>query len=72
MAGIRERCRLPDKSVLQTFSVIKCPANDVIARLHDRMAVILRHEGCDRVAPKPVQLADLLAPYRRDDTAARH
>ncbi len=44
-AGIYEKWTNPaDGSLLQSFSVITCPPNELIETLHDRMPVILHRE----------------------------
>jgi putative SOS response-associated peptidase YedK len=49
---------------VRTFAVITCPANDLMAAIHDRMPVIVPPEAYDRwlanVEPDP---RDLLVPY---------
>ena len=49
---------------MRTFAVITCPANDLMAHIHDRMPVILPREAYDRwlagIEPDP---RDLLVPY---------
>jgi putative SOS response-associated peptidase YedK len=65
LAGIWEAWRHPQTAeVLRTFCIITCPANRLLAHIHDRMPVILPPEAYDRwlsnVEPDP---RDLLAPY---------
>lgn len=41
LAGLWERWRAPDGSILRSFTVVTCPANQRLARLHERMPVVL-------------------------------
>jgi putative SOS response-associated peptidase YedK len=49
---------------MRTFAVITCPANELMAHIHDRMPVIIPADAYDRwlanVEPDP---RDLLVPY---------
>ena len=49
---------------LRTFAVITCPANELMAEIHDRMPVIVPAESYDRwlstLEPDP---HDLLVPF---------
>ena len=65
VAGIWENWKLPGtEDWVGTFAVITCPANDLVAEIHDRMPAIIPPESADRwlgtLDPNPV---DLLAPY---------
>jgi putative SOS response-associated peptidase YedK len=65
VAGIWENWKLPGtEDWVGTFAVITCPANDLVAKIHDRMPAIIPPESADRwlgtLDPNPV---DLLAPY---------
>jgi putative SOS response-associated peptidase YedK len=52
---------------VSTYTVITCPANPLVAPLHDRMPVILSRQGEDRwLDPCPLTPEDLktiLVPY---------
>ncbi|QJP13716.1 SOS response-associated peptidase [Starkeya sp. ORNL1] len=54
---------------VRTFAVVTCAANERMARIHDRMPVILTIEGYERwlanIEPDP---ADLMVPYPSDET----
>lgn len=41
LAGLWERWRAPDGSILRTFTVVTCPATPRLVPLHDRMPVVL-------------------------------
>lgn len=55
---------------MRTFAVITCPANTLVADIHDRMPIILPAAVYERwlacVEPDP---RDLLVPYPADDMA---
>jgi len=80
MAGIRSRWEPPttqaslgefgsggpETEPIETFAVVTTEPNDVVAELHDRMAVILDGEAVDRwLDPdaSTAELTDLLDPY---------
>ncbi len=44
LAGLWESKRMPDGSILRTFTIITTTANALLAQLHDRMPVILAAE----------------------------
>jgi hypothetical protein len=49
LAAVWENWRRPGtEEWLRTFAVITCPANDLMAQIHDRMPVIVPGEGYDR------------------------
>jgi putative SOS response-associated peptidase YedK len=65
LAGIWENWRRPGTEAwVRTFAVVTCPANELMARLHDRMPVILPREAYERwlagIEPDP---RDLMVPY---------
>jgi putative SOS response-associated peptidase YedK len=65
LAAIWENWRRPGTDEwLRTFAVITCPANELMAGIHDRMPVIVPREGYDRwlanIEPDP---RDMLVPY---------
>lgn len=67
MAGLWSRWHSPDKLVVETFTVITTRANEQIARLHDRMPLLLDDEGVRRWLSGPTHdlagLQDLLHPW---------
>ena len=65
LAAIWENWQRPGREEwMRTFAVITCPANQLVAQIHDRMPVIIPAEAYDRwlanVEPDP---HDLLVPY---------
>jgi putative SOS response-associated peptidase YedK len=71
-AGLWESWRPPDGSeAVHTCSVITTDANRVLARLHDRMPVILPESSwqqwLDREEERPDVLLPLLKPYPQDE-----
>jgi putative SOS response-associated peptidase YedK len=42
-AGLWEAFKWPDETIVRTYAIVTCPANDDVAELHDRMPVILEH-----------------------------
>jgi len=65
LAAIWENWRRPDADEwLRSFCVITCPANDLMAHIHDRMPVIIPPGAYDRwlanIEPDP---RDLLVPF---------
>lgn len=64
-AGIFEIWTAPDGSNIPTCSIITCPANDLVAQVHDRMPVILpRDKMWHWLDPKKSgqELKDMLLP----------
>ncbi|OHV80359.1 SOS response-associated peptidase [Ensifer sp. LCM 4579] len=66
LAGIWETWRDPatDEDI-RTFCVITCPANDMVAAIHDRMPVVLHKEDYERwlsVEPDPYELMKPFPP----------
>ena len=48
----------------RTFAVITCPANDLVARIHNRMPVILGDNSLERwLSPAEVDPRDLTVPF---------
>src|ERR1035437_270901 len=43
-AGLSDHWRSPDGSVLETFTILTVPPNDLVKSVHDRMPAILRSE----------------------------
>ncbi len=67
-AGLWEVWQRPrDENPLQTFTVITCPANELVAQVHDRMPVILfpgdEHAWLDTAGVPPEKAATFLRPY---------
>ena len=65
VAGIWENWKRPGtEDWVRTFCIITCPANALVAAIHDRMPVILPPSAHDRwlacIEPDP---RDLLVPY---------
>jgi putative SOS response-associated peptidase YedK len=65
LAAIWENWKRPNSEEwVRTFAVITCPANDLMAQIHDRMRVIVPADGYDRwlanIEPDP---RDMLVPY---------
>lgn len=65
LAGIWESWKHPETGeIVRTFCIITCPANELVAGIHDRMPVILPAEAYGRwlanIEPDP---RDLLVPY---------
>lgn len=66
-AGLWDGWRRPDTGMLYTFTIVTTPANDLIAKIHDRMPAILSPRDEDRwLDPRttdPGELSSLLKPY---------
>jgi putative SOS response-associated peptidase YedK len=65
LAAIWENCQRPEtEEWMRTFAVLTCPANELMADIHDRMPVIVPPESYDRwlgtLDPNPL---DLLTPF---------
>jgi putative SOS response-associated peptidase YedK len=53
--------------LIRTFCILTCPANEMIATIHDRMPVILPLDAYDRwLSPIEPNPHDLLVPYPSD------
>lgn len=65
LAGIWENWKHPETGdYVRTFCIITCPANDLVATIHDRMPVILPRDCYDRwLSPLEPDPRDLLAPF---------
>lgn len=65
LAGIWENWKNPEtEEYVRTFCILTCPANELIATIHDRMPVILPRAAYDRwLSPIEPDPRDLLAPY---------
>ncbi|NMB79689.1 MAG: SOS response-associated peptidase [Methanomicrobiales archaeon] len=66
-AGLFSQWKSPDGTVLSTYTIITCPANVLLAGVHDRMPVILAQENESRWLSQeplaPGDLAQILAPF---------
>jgi putative SOS response-associated peptidase YedK len=67
-AGLWERWG--DTHAAPGAAILTCPPNDIVARIHDRMPVVLTGEACTRWLEAgehdPTQLAELLRPFPAD------
>lgn len=63
-AGLWERWKAPAGEPVETFTIVTTEANAAIARIHDRMPVILPPEAIDTwLAAPPAEALQLLKPY---------
>ena len=63
-AGLWERWRSPDGESVETFTIVTADANDAVARIHDRMPVILPKEAEDEwLKAGAGEAGALLKPY---------
>ena len=71
-AGLWESWHSPENDEIQSCTIITCPPNDLVARIHNRMPVILDSSTCWRwLADKSSSdLADLLKPYPSEAMSA--
>ena len=73
-AGLWDSWKQPDGSELESFTIITGQPNEVVAPIHDRMAVILPKEHHAQWLDPEFQdtgaLAQLLVPYRADEMKA--
>jgi putative SOS response-associated peptidase YedK len=67
LAGLWDRWRAPDQTWVISFTIVTCPANRLIAPLHDRMPVVVAPDDYERwLAREPLDpdaLQDIVAPY---------
>lgn len=68
IAGLWENWRRPDTGEwVRTFTILTCPANSLVAKIHDRMPVILHERDYDTwlgaKAATDAELRALLKPY---------
>src|SRR5262249_36099970 len=62
-AGIWENWKNPEGQWVRTFAVLTTPANELVARIHDRMPAILKPQDYDRwLGPEP-DPSELLKPF---------
>jgi putative SOS response-associated peptidase YedK len=56
--------------ITRSFAIVTCPTNRLIAKIHDRMPVIIALESRERcianIKPDPVEL---MVPYPADEMA---
>ena len=63
IAAIWENWKDPAGEWVRTFAVLTTAANEMVARIHDRMPAILRPEDYDRWLGMEPDPRDLLAPF---------
>jgi putative SOS response-associated peptidase YedK len=64
LAGLFERWRAEDGTVLDTCAIVTTEANSLLASIHDRMPVIIAPDDYARwLDPANPDVADLIAPY---------
>lgn len=72
-AGLWDVWRKPDGNLLESFTILTCPPNELMRGIHDRMPVIIqpKDESCwlDPAA-KFHHIAPLLAPYPSESMEA--
>jgi putative SOS response-associated peptidase YedK len=61
-AGLWEAFKWPDETIVRTYAIVTCPANDDVAELHNRMPVILEPDDWDTWLDPHADVADLLLP----------
>jgi putative SOS response-associated peptidase YedK len=65
-AGLWDRWRAPDQSWVISYTIVTCAANRQLARLHDRMPVVVAPEDFERWLTRepvdPAGLQDVIAP----------
>jgi putative SOS response-associated peptidase YedK len=62
-AGLWERWRQPDGQILRSCAIATCPANELVAPVHDRMPVILDPGDFERwLDPEAADGRTLLQP----------
>jgi putative SOS response-associated peptidase YedK len=63
-AGLWERWKAPDGEAMETFAIITTEANEAVARIHDRMPVILPMDAVDTwLSAPPAEASTLLKPW---------
>ncbi len=74
MAGLWDVWRPPTGEVLETFTIITTRANELVAKIHDRMPVLLAAPAqaawLDPEISDPARLLPMLTPYPADEMAA--
>jgi putative SOS response-associated peptidase YedK len=72
LAGLFERWRGEDGTVLDTCAIVTTDANALLAPIHDRMPVIVAPEDYERwLDPANADVADLIAPHAASAMAVR-
>ncbi|ANL89010.1 SOS response-associated peptidase [Rhizobium phaseoli] len=66
LAGIWEIWRHPAGIDIRSFAVVTCPANEMMATIHDRMPVVLRPEDYRRWLSADPDPGDLMKPFDDD------
>jgi putative SOS response-associated peptidase YedK len=61
-AGLWERWRQPDGQILRSCTIVTCPANALVAPIHDRMPVILGPGDLERWLDPEAGGVELLRP----------
>ena len=71
-AGVRDAWRAPDGSWLQSYSILTTFANELTARVHSRMPVLLHPKDYDRWLERDSERApvELLRPFEAEAMAA--
>jgi putative SOS response-associated peptidase YedK len=66
-AGLWDRWRQPDNTMIETCAILTTPPNSLVADVHDRMPAILNEEDYDRWLDPgitdPERVADCLKPF---------
>jgi putative SOS response-associated peptidase YedK len=63
-AGLWETWHPAQGEPVQTFTIITTDANETVARIHDRMPVVIAPEAIDTwLSGEPAEASALLAPY---------
>lgn len=62
-AGLHDRWTSPDGSVLDSCTIMTCGPNDLLAKIHDRMPVILDSEHFDDYLRLKLGVTDLSVPF---------
>jgi len=66
-AGLWDRWRQPDNTMIETCAILTTPPNSLVAEMHDRMPAILNEEDYDRWLDPgitdPERVADCLTPF---------
>ncbi len=74
-AGLWERCRAPDKSTVESCTILTTEANDRLKGLHDRMPVILPRDlygpWLDPHLDDAEALESMLVPYPSSEMSLR-
>ena len=64
LAGLWERWKAPEGEPIETFTIITTEANEAVARIHDRMPVILPPDAVDTwLTAPPEEALTVLKPY---------